>query len=323
VVSTGALPARTPGSDVADGVLDEHRCLQDRTENTAGRAEDGDRPEVGRDEYCFTGGGIGGPSAVMGAQDAPPRARSAGGSSSRRQGVTIGAISASFRSGEPAYFAPAPRAVASGPSTGPSNSGLRPHYASCFLPGTRILTPAGERRIEDLRIGDLVTTASGDRPIKFIPKQTFRRSAGKPWAEGVAPVRIEAGAFGGGLPNRTLVVSPFHAFYRDGLLVEAQHLVNGSTITRMDYPGEVLEYLNIELDDHDLIRANGVLAETYRPSHILAREKLDNFAEYVGLYPGQEYQSFPACAPYREERALAAWWKALPWRIHSDSLERV
>ena len=36
----------------------------------------------------------------------------------------------------------------------------------CFLKGTRIWTPGGESRIEDLRVNDLVVTASGEaKPI--------------------------------------------------------------------------------------------------------------------------------------------------------------
>ena len=40
-----------------------------------------------------------------------------------------------------------------------------PDDCICFMRGTLILTPNGERWIEDLRIGDPVATGTGDKPI--------------------------------------------------------------------------------------------------------------------------------------------------------------
>src|SRR6476619_5749336 len=41
--------------------------------------------------------------------------------------------------------------------------------ANCFLKGTKILTGEGERKIEDLKIGDLLPTRLGGlRPIQWI-----------------------------------------------------------------------------------------------------------------------------------------------------------
>jgi hypothetical protein len=126
------------------------------------------------------------------------------------------------------------------------------------------------------------------------------------WGKGVAPVRIAAGALGHGLPARALYLSPQHALYIEGRLVEAKRLVNGTTVVQTDHPGADLVYWNIELEGHDLIRANGVLAETFRPSHILAREVFDNFAEFVELYPGEEYCSYAPCAPAEPKAAFGA-----------------
>ena len=80
---------------------------------------------------------------------------------------------------------------------------------TCFVAGAMIRTPTGERRIEDLNSGDVVLTASGPRPIRWIGRRRLdpRRHAQPRLAQ---PVRISAGAFGEGLPVRDLYLSPRH-----------------------------------------------------------------------------------------------------------------
>src|SRR5262249_10033058 len=68
--------------------------------------------------------------------------------------------------------------------------------AHCFLKGTRILTGEGERPIENLQIGDLVLTVSGEaKPIKWIGRMSFERDGQASWDDDIAPVKIARGAF--------------------------------------------------------------------------------------------------------------------------------
>ncbi|MGE0082197.1 MAG: Hint domain-containing protein, partial [Thiohalomonadaceae bacterium] len=150
----------------------------------------------------------------------------------------------------------------------------------CFARGTLITTPEGEKAVEDLHIGDLVLTADGQTaPVKWIGRQTRHPLFTE------LPVCIRAGALGNDLPRRDLYVSPEHALLVDGLLVQAQALVNGVTITRAkDWKGNV-EYFHIELKNHELVLAEGTPAETFVDN--ASRRTFDNFAEYLELY-GEE-----------------------------------
>jgi hypothetical protein len=77
----------------------------------------------------------------------------------------------------------------------------------------------------------------------------------------VWPVRIQAGAFAPELPARDLWVSPGHSIFIEGVLIQAEKLVNGATITQV--PLASVEYWHVELDSHDVILAEGLAAESY------------------------------------------------------------
>jgi hypothetical protein len=156
--------------------------------------------------------------------------------------------------------------------------------AQCFLKGTQILTVQGERPIEDLCIGEMVLTVSGEtKPIKWIGQMRFERDGQASWDDEVAPVKIARGAFDGDLPCRDLYVSGSHRFFINGLLIPARDLINGRSITQLSsVEADVLEYLHIELEDHDVILANGAPAETLDGN--ADRADFDNYDEYVVLY---------------------------------------
>jgi Hint domain len=60
----------------------------------------------------------------------------------------------------------------------------------CFLTGTTIRTANGDRKIEDLAVGDLLPTVfGGTSPIRWIGRYRFKRSdPTKAWVKDVLPV---------------------------------------------------------------------------------------------------------------------------------------
>jgi Ca2+-binding RTX toxin-like protein len=134
----------------------------------------------------------------------------------------------------------------------------------CFTPGTRILTPAGERPIETLRPGDLVITRDdGPQPIRWIGSR-MGPGTGKN-----APIRIEAG--GPLQAARPLLLSPQHRVlvegYRaqliwgeDEVLVAATHLVDDLQVRIA--PQAAVTYIHMIFDRHQVVYAEGAAVES-------------------------------------------------------------
>ena len=130
----------------------------------------------------------------------------------------------------------------------------------CFVTGARIRTVRGEVPVEQLTVGDLAVTASGEaRPIVWIGQRTVRGPVPAQW-----PVRVQAGAFGPGAPNRDLMLSPGHAVCVNAVgevFIPIDHLINGATIAQVEVP--LVTYWHVELESHDVLVANGLGCESY------------------------------------------------------------
>ncbi|MEL6122985.1 MAG: Hint domain-containing protein [Bacteroidota bacterium] len=167
---------------------------------------------------------------------------------------------------------------------------------NCFCVGTLITSGNDDVvPIESLQINDRVRLHNGQvATVKWVGKQTV--TAANDPAGQRNPILIKEGALGQGLPARDLQVSPNHAIYVDGLLINAGALVNGDTIIQTN-PTEEFTYYHIELDTHELLLAEGVPAESYLPQQE-RRDDYDNAAEFDAIYPhGRKVMLWPLPHP--------------------------
>jgi hypothetical protein len=152
----------------------------------------------------------------------------------------------------------------------------------CFAAGTRILTDMGDVKVEDIAPGDRAILAEGDiAEIIWTGRRDFDLTR-HPFPTLVRPVRIAAGALAMGVPERELTVSPDHALYFDGSLVQAKDLIDGVVIVQ-DHEIPSIRYYHVELKSHGILLAEGAGAESYLDTG--HRGVFSNAAEPLILHP--------------------------------------
>ena len=133
-----------------------------------------------------------------------------------------------------------------------------------FSRGTNITMASGlQVPIEDLKIGDkILTRDDGPQPVRWIGHTTLR-AVGE-----FAPVVIKAGTLHN---ERDLLLSPDHRIFvyqrldrlgagRNEVLVKVRHLINGETVFQQD--GGFVDYFQLLFDEHQIIFAEGIAAES-------------------------------------------------------------
>lgn len=218
-----------------------------------------------------------------------------------------------YRSGGPAVFTPIDGTVLHDAklkfasyvkqSTQVSMKALGP---PCFTFGTMILTPKGERAVQDLRAGDVVTTRDhGAQCLRWVG---HRRVSG---LGPFAPVEFLAGALGN---DAALLVSPQHRMLISGwraemlfgqpeILVAAKHLLNGVTIRSFLTP--MVEYYHLLFDQHEIVFAQGIPTESLYPGRGVLAGDREMCVELHALFPGlgDAAQAWPFAAPVIEGAA--------------------
>ncbi|HET6183320.1 MAG TPA: Hint domain-containing protein [Acetobacteraceae bacterium] len=194
-------------------------------------------------------------------------------------------------------------------------------YLVCYAAGTRLAAAAGAVAVEDLRPGDLVAVleegAVVQRPVRWVGRRRIDLAA-HPEPRLVLPIRIRAGAFADGMPQRDLLVSPDHAIYVDGALIAARQLVNGTSIVQEQGLASV-EYFHVELDRHAILLAEGLPAESYLDTG--NRGFFANAEAPLVLHPdltedrAERSRAAGACAPFlTDEASVRPVWERLAAR---------
>ncbi|QBF31656.1 Hint domain-containing protein [Thalassococcus sp. S3] len=144
----------------------------------------------------------------------------------------------------------------------------------CFTPGTMIATPTGERRVEDLEIGDrVITRDNGIQDIRWLGKRALTGQE-LVQAEHLRPVLIRAGALGNGLPERDMMVSPNHRvlvandktalyFEEREVLVAAKHLTGLDGVDVVEVSG--VTYIHFMFEQHEVVLSDGAWTESFQP----------------------------------------------------------
>lgn len=148
---------------------------------------------------------------------------------------------------------------------------------TCFTTGALIRTPAGDVKVEDIRIGDQITTLNnGTQKVRWVGRTTITEETLKQFPDQYAPIRIKKGAMGN---DRDLLVSPQHRmlvtmgdfnyvdlalekFEQTSALVASKALVNGDDIYVDQDQGDVT-YFHIMFDNHEVVFAENAPSESF------------------------------------------------------------
>ena len=129
--------------------------------------------------------------------------------------------------------------------------------------GTPVETPGGLCPVDHLRVGDLVSTSDGPRPIRWLTRREV------PALGAFRPIHLRAPYHG---LTSDILVAPDHRllvsggeteylFGEDAVLVEARHLVDGRT-THRAHGGGLMRYHHILLDEHTCLSFAGLQGES-------------------------------------------------------------
>ena len=156
----------------------------------------------------------------------------------------------------------------------------------CFTSGTAIRTPRGDVPIDELRVGDLVTTLdNGPQRIRWIGRRTLDKAALLANPD-LRPILIRRGVLGA---ERDLLVSPQHGLLvgaRGDHLARAKHLAQKTPGIRIAHGKRQVTYIHLMFDTHQIVFSENTPSESFYPGPMALR-MMDSGprAELFDLFP--------------------------------------
>uniref|UniRef100_A0A6C0DAR2 Fibronectin type-III domain-containing protein n=1 Tax=viral metagenome TaxID=1070528 RepID=A0A6C0DAR2_9ZZZZ len=148
----------------------------------------------------------------------------------------------------------------------------------CFVAGTLIRTPTGEKAVELLRNGDTVVTADG----RSVPVNVYSTTLNKT-TKGTAPYLVPAHSFGRNSPPADIRLSPLHAFQiKKGLWMNSLYANNKAV--QQYAVGEAITYYHVECPNffRDNLLANGCVVESFAGRQVANPKNIYTFNSRLG-----------------------------------------
>lgn len=147
-----------------------------------------------------------------------------------------------------------------------SSQGNEVYLPVCFLADSMIETVSGICPVQDLTVGQkILTYQQGQKTPRAIVWIGKKQSVIRPDLaddEAGYPVRLLKDALAEGVPYKDMLITAEHCLFLKGQFIPVRMLVNDRSIF---YDRSVTDYTyyHIETEEHSVIRADGVLTESY------------------------------------------------------------
>ncbi|CAK7193077.1 hypothetical protein COMNV_01290 [Commensalibacter sp. Nvir] len=137
---------------------------------------------------------------------------------------------------------------------------------ACFLAGSMIHTPTGTVPVETLKPHDTVISyINGNeevQPIIWVGSKEVTVRPDYPDDQAGYPICILKDAIADNLPSKNMWITAEHCLFFNGKFVPARMLVNNTSIF-YDYSITAYTYYHIKTQNHSVIKADGMLTESY------------------------------------------------------------